>query len=323
MSINISDPLSHASYLGTKLRKALRLQDVPAASTDVMALVGLLADNSLRQMLIDKDPQLADDSDMKVATQKAIKAYVDAAAERQDLMAAKGTIDCSANPNYPAANRGWIYRVTVAGRIGGATGAQVEVDDFITCWVDGSVAGDQPTVGGNWTITQGNLVGALTAANVGSTVQAYHAYLAVISGLDPTDGKFMAFDAGGPNLRDIVGIVSMLTGAPTGALSEKGGTNGKGYVRFANGLQICWLRDTTGLAAAAAAGTLFTGAADVVANWAAAFVDNNVFVAGSSNVTTRWLVSAGAASQVTYNNLAYSSSGTARQIFIIGIGAWV
>src|SRR5262245_15643602 len=82
MSINISDPLERAIYLGEALRMALRFQDASVASTDVLSLMGLLADNSLQQMLVDKDPLLADNSDTRIATQKALKAYVDATADR-------------------------------------------------------------------------------------------------------------------------------------------------------------------------------------------------------------------------------------------------
>jgi len=35
-----------------------------------------------------------------------------------DAMTLKGGIDCSANPDYPAADAGHLYKVTVAGRIG-------------------------------------------------------------------------------------------------------------------------------------------------------------------------------------------------------------
>lgn len=33
----------------------------------------------------------------------------------------KGGIDASTNPNYPAADAGWAYKITVAGKIGGAS----------------------------------------------------------------------------------------------------------------------------------------------------------------------------------------------------------
>lgn len=36
----------------------------------------------------------------------------------QDPLLYKGGIDCSANPNYPAADAGFFYKITVAGKIG-------------------------------------------------------------------------------------------------------------------------------------------------------------------------------------------------------------
>lgn len=64
----------------------------------------------------------------------------------------KGDIDCSANPDFPAADNGHVYRVTVAGKIGGASGRDVAVKDLLQCNVDGSASGDQATVGANWSI---------------------------------------------------------------------------------------------------------------------------------------------------------------------------
>lgn len=79
----------------------------------------------------------------------------------------KGGIDCSANPNYPAASVGHVYVVSVAGRIGGASGPVVESGDMIICKVN-SAAGDHATVGANWNIIQNNL-GAATETTAGYT----------------------------------------------------------------------------------------------------------------------------------------------------------
>ena len=68
----------------------------------------------------------------------------------------RGSIDCSTNPNYPASNKGDRWEVTVAGKIGGALGIDVQVYDEIVCKTT-SVAGDQATVGSNFYIVQGNL----------------------------------------------------------------------------------------------------------------------------------------------------------------------
>jgi len=67
-----------------------------------------------------------------------------------------GGIDASTNPNYPAANAGEYYRITVAGLIGGASGLPVQVGDEIFCFVT-SAAGTQAAVGANWTVVQTNV----------------------------------------------------------------------------------------------------------------------------------------------------------------------
>ena len=68
----------------------------------------------------------------------------------------KGPIDCSANPNYPAAKAGEFYKVSVAGRIGGGAGKKVSIGDRIECVTD-SAAGTQTAVGANFIIVESNI----------------------------------------------------------------------------------------------------------------------------------------------------------------------
>ena len=77
----------------------------------------------------------------------------------------KGSTDCSSNPNYPVALQGDTYKVSVAGKIGGASGVDVEVGDFYVATAD-NAGGTQAAVGSSWTIVQGNITGAVTAAAV-------------------------------------------------------------------------------------------------------------------------------------------------------------
>jgi hypothetical protein len=106
---------------------------------------------------IDTDVTLAANSDLKVASQKAIKAYADQLLAANDAMVFKGAIDCSGNPNYPAASAGHTYKISVAGKIGGASGDVVEAGDTIYCIADSTAAGDKATVGAYWVIVQFNL----------------------------------------------------------------------------------------------------------------------------------------------------------------------
>lgn len=80
-----------------------------------------------------------------------------------DAQRIKGGIDCSENPNYPAADCGDTYKVTVAGRIGGGSGPVVEVGDAIICINDGTSSGTEASVGANWFILQANLSEATTS----------------------------------------------------------------------------------------------------------------------------------------------------------------
>lgn|ERR1043166_1969094 len=140
-------------------------------------------------------------SDSKIPSQKAVKTYADQLIASADAMVFKGVIDCSGNPNYPAADRGWTYRVSVAGKIGGASGINVEAGDLLVCLDDGTPSGDQATVGSHWTIAQANLDGA------------------VIGPASAVDSDFVLFDGvSGKLIKDgfsLASLVSYLQGALT------------------------------------------------------------------------------------------------------------
>lgn len=121
-----------------------------------------LATSMFAANVIDTDVTLAADSDTRIASQKAVKAYVDALLNAQDAMVFKGAVDCSANPNYPAASAGHVYKVSVAGKIGGGSGVDVTAGDTLYCITDASAAGNHATVGANWVVVQANLDAAST-----------------------------------------------------------------------------------------------------------------------------------------------------------------
>jgi hypothetical protein len=80
------------------------------------------------------------------------------------LLEFKGSTDCSGNPNYPAASKGDSYVVSVAGKIGGASGKSVEVGDFYLAIAD-NAGGAEGSVGTSWIVLEHNVLGALLAAN--------------------------------------------------------------------------------------------------------------------------------------------------------------
>lgn len=92
----------------------------------------------------------------------ATKTYVDTAVT--GLLDLKSGQDCSASPNFPAALKGDAYVVTVAGKIGGASGRSVDVGDVFFATAD-NAGGTEASVGASWDILEHNLVGALLSAN--------------------------------------------------------------------------------------------------------------------------------------------------------------
>lgn len=128
----------------------------------VIPNAGSLTTSDFASNVVDTDTSLAANSDTRIPSQKAIKAYADQLLAANDAMVFKGVIDASANPNYPAADRGHSYKISVAGKIGGASGTNVEAGDLIICITDSTAAGDQATVGANWVVAQTNLDGAVT-----------------------------------------------------------------------------------------------------------------------------------------------------------------
>jgi hypothetical protein len=102
----------------------------------------------------------------QVSTTAFVVAEIAARLASNDAMLYKGALDCSGNPNYPAASSGDTYRVSVAGKIGGASGLNVEIGDMFICHVDSSAAGNQATVGANWDVLQTNIDGAVTLTGI-------------------------------------------------------------------------------------------------------------------------------------------------------------
>lgn len=252
----------------------------------------------------DTDTALAANSDSRFATQRAVKAYIDQLIAISDAMVFKGVIDCSPNPNYPAADRGNTYKVSVAGRIGGGSGPKVEVNDALICTVDGTASGTDAAVGANWEIIQANIDGAV----IGPSSATSHA----IASYNGTTGKLIEDSA--------VPVSQVPSAGEKSALGGTAGTPGAGN-RFmtdqdprANATQLAYsaavstlvaglyltLGSTNGLVDQSAGGhngtagggvtiggggsltseshgsTVFDGANDVVTSTYAPFVTNSV-----------------------------------------------
>lgn len=122
---------------------------------------------------VSSDGTFGANSDDLIPTQRAIKTYIGSAVG--EFAAVQSNIDCSGNPNYPAANARDVYRITAAGRIGGASGPKVEIGDRLECFIDGSTEDNHATVGGNWIISQANIDGPVTgpSASVAGNIPSF------------------------------------------------------------------------------------------------------------------------------------------------------
>lgn len=116
---------------------------------------------SASTLAADTDTTLSTNSDSRIATQKAIKSYVDGLTT--GVLLFKGGIAAAANPNYPVAIKGDSYYVTTAGKVGGASGSTVDIGDMVIASAN-NAGGTQAAVGASWLILEHNIIGAATTA---------------------------------------------------------------------------------------------------------------------------------------------------------------
>lgn len=109
-------------------------------------------------------------SDTIIPTEKATREAIDASFTTQAAMRYKGALDCSTNPNYPAATVGDTYMVSVAGKVGGASGIVVEAGDFVIASAT-NAGGTQASVGTSWDVIQVNVdILPTTKGGTGSSI---------------------------------------------------------------------------------------------------------------------------------------------------------
>lgn len=139
------------------------------ATPTTLAGYGILDALSLNSPAFTGVPTAPTASGGTSTAQLATTAFVTAAvaAAVTGLLDFKGNIDASANPNYPAASAGDAYFVSVAGKVGGASGTSVDVGDTVVAKAD-NAGGTQASVGTSWFVLEHNLVGAVLSANNGS-----------------------------------------------------------------------------------------------------------------------------------------------------------
>lgn len=129
--------------------------------------------------------------------------------------------------------------------------------------------------------------------------------------------------------KNILGTVSQSGGVPTGAVIERGSNANGGYVRFADGTQICWGAEQLGTASTAS-GSVFVSNG-LTFTFPAAFVLAPSGVNGAVTLSSRWVSGAAAQwsgtgadvtkTQVTCRLIA-AVSGSQSNVSYIAIGRW-
>jgi hypothetical protein len=164
-------PTAHALSHGTGQSDAVTIAE--SQVTDLITHLGLKA--PISSPTFTDTPAAPTAPNGTATTQLATTAFVQNTIAYLDPLLYKGVIECSGNPNYPAADAGNTYIVSVSGKIGGASGKVALVGDMLICNHDGSPAGDEATVGTYWNII---------TVNTG----------AVIGPASSTDGDILLFD---------------------------------------------------------------------------------------------------------------------------------
>ncbi len=117
----------------------------------------------------------------QIATTAFVNAEIASKMGESDAMVYKGTIAGGSTSGYgaltPAANKGWTYKVTTAGKIDGVA---VEVGDMLICNTDSTAAAtasNYSTIKANWDFIQTNIDGAVVGP-----ASATDAHVAVFDG---------------------------------------------------------------------------------------------------------------------------------------------
>ncbi len=154
-----------------------------ASPITVTAAAGTLTGNTLNSTVINSSltllgssaslpgsPTTTTQSPSDNSTKIATTAYADSAVSTAltSVFKFKGVIDASGNPNYPAAAIGDTYRISVAGKIGGASGIDVTINDTVYCFIANG-GGTQAAVGADFVIIHedetGEVIGPSSAVS--------------------------------------------------------------------------------------------------------------------------------------------------------------
>lgn len=183
--------------------------------------------------LVSQGVSVPDDGNVSALVTKiqtGLVAAIDAEIGAIAGMRFKGVIDCSGNPNYPAATAGDVYVVSVAGKIGGASGVVVNASDTVICKTT-NAGGTQAAVGISWVVVEGNLgytpedvANKATSTSLGTSDTLYPSQNAVKTYADTKVPQTRTVN--GHALSANVTVTAADVGAPSGSGTSSGTNTG-------------------------------------------------------------------------------------------------
>lgn len=137
---------------------------------------------------LDLNTLVSDATWLTVANNKSLMDNINAMAQKlytldTASMVVQGDIACNTNPNYPVGYKGDVYRVSAAGRVGGASGKYVDIDNLIICTSD-NAGGTEATVGASWQMIQTHNAGNYQPETNIDAIDIYAALLTTASAID-------------------------------------------------------------------------------------------------------------------------------------------
>lgn len=231
------------------------------------------------------------------------------------------------------ATSGRVLLAGAGGLLGESPGFVGNIDDraavpFGSCFIGPSTGGTKPSG-----VSYGVLI---TQGAIGN--QGTHQELYEVTGATGTTTNTWHRDqygnggAWGPwrkrySNNNILGTVAQASGAPTGAIIERGSNASGEYVRYADGTQICWKRVGTS-SVNAASGALFLSNAVGSGSYPMAFISIPTVSAMACVSGYQWALWAMNASEPTatawgsYYAAAAASTTQGALINIIAVGRW-
>lgn len=259
------------------------------------------ASGNIASSVFDTDVSLAANSDTRIATQKAVKTYVDALATLvSGALLFKGAWDASSGalPGTSGRKTGWFYKVSVAGTVDGQL---FTVGDDVYALVDNA---STSTYAANWLHVEGSITSAEVVAALATNALALAklAQGAALSVLGIT----------GNAVANYADIVAALDGQ---VLRRSGTAIGFGAINLASANAVTGLLPFRGACVSKTSAQSLTSSTATAITWDAEDFDTDAIHDSVTN-NTRLTVPSGVAYVEVFGRYGFASGAGSRLAYI-------